>query len=162
MAYNSFRFNIFLRVIFLTVTLFLFSYLANNDYALIGFFMLVLSGFQVLSLMLYINKANKELIAFIDSIKDEDLSKISEDAAESSELLKTEFRHILRKMQEVGAEKEAHYQYLKNIVQHLGIGILTFSKDGEIQIINTAAKRLFVGVANDELTGLTVTPNGNR
>ena len=105
--------------------------------------MLVLSGFQVLSLMLYINKANKELIAFIDSIKDEDLSKISEDTVESSELLKTEFRHILRKMQEVGAEKEAHYQYLKNIVQHLGIGILTFNKEGEIQIINTAAKRLF-------------------
>ena len=143
MAYNSFRFNIFLRVIFLTITLFLFSYLVNNDSILIGLFMLILSGFQVLSLMLYINKANRELIDFIDSIKDEDLSKISESAAESSEVLKTEFRHVLRKMQEVGAEKEAHYQYLKNIVQHLGIGILTFNKEGEIQIINTAAKRLF-------------------
>jgi len=105
--------------------------------------MLLLSGFQVLSLILYINKANRELIDFIDSIKDEDLSKISEHNVDSSEVLKTEFQHVLKKMQEVGAEKEAHYQYLKNIVQHLGIGILTFNKQGEIQIINTAAKRLF-------------------
>jgi nitrogen fixation/metabolism regulation signal transduction histidine kinase len=41
------------------------------------------------------------------------------------------------------AERDANYQYLKNIVQHVGIGLITFKKDGEIQIINTAAKKLF-------------------
>jgi nitrogen fixation/metabolism regulation signal transduction histidine kinase len=33
-------------------------------------------------------------------------------------------------------------QFFKNIVQHVGIGIITFNKQGSIQIINTAAKRL--------------------
>lgn len=33
-------------------------------------------------------------------------------------------------------------QFFKNIVQHVGIGILTFNKEGSIQIMNTAAKRL--------------------
>ncbi len=32
--------------------------------------------------------------------------------------------------------------FFKNIVQHIGIGILTFNKEGVIQIMNTAAKRL--------------------
>ncbi|HLZ16867.1 MAG TPA: hypothetical protein VKQ08_07495, partial [Cyclobacteriaceae bacterium] len=33
-------------------------------------------------------------------------------------------------------------QFFKNIVQHVGIGILTFNKEGAIQIMNTTAKRL--------------------
>lgn len=33
-------------------------------------------------------------------------------------------------------------QFFKNIVQHVGIGILTFNKEGTIQTMNTAAKRL--------------------
>ena len=33
-------------------------------------------------------------------------------------------------------------QFFKNIVQHVGIGILTFNKEGTIQIMNTTAKRL--------------------
>jgi two-component system, NtrC family, nitrogen regulation sensor histidine kinase NtrY len=41
-----------------------------------------------------------------------------------------------------GLEKEAHYQYLKTIVQHIGIGLITFNKKGEIQIMNSAAKKL--------------------
>lgn len=39
-------------------------------------------------------------------------------------------------------EKDSEHQFFKNIVQHVGIGILTFDEDGIIQIINTAAKRL--------------------
>lgn len=39
-------------------------------------------------------------------------------------------------------EKDSEHQFFKNIVQHVGIGILTFDEDGVIQIINTAAKRL--------------------
>jgi len=50
------------------------------------------------------------------------------------------------------AERTVHYdapikyddvaQFFKNIVQHVGIGILTFNKEGTIQTMNTAAKRL--------------------
>jgi len=39
-------------------------------------------------------------------------------------------------------EKDSEYQFFKNIVQHIGIGILTFQKDGTIQIMNTAARKL--------------------
>lgn len=37
---------------------------------------------------------------------------------------------------------EEEFQYLKNIVQHAGTGLITFDSTGEIQIINTAAKQL--------------------
>ncbi|CAN5351452.1 sensor histidine kinase [soil metagenome] len=40
------------------------------------------------------------------------------------------------------AERDSDYQFFRNIVQHVGIGLLTFKKDGGVQIINSAARRL--------------------
>lgn len=39
-------------------------------------------------------------------------------------------------------ERDSDYQFFRNIVQHVGIGLLTFKKDGAVQIINSAARRL--------------------
>jgi len=38
--------------------------------------------------------------------------------------------------------QDSDYQFLRNIVQHIGIGIITFKKDGAVQIVNSATKRL--------------------
>lgn len=39
-------------------------------------------------------------------------------------------------------ERDSDYQFFRNIVQHVGIGLLTFKKDGSVQIINSAARKL--------------------
>ncbi|MBL7863966.1 MAG: ATP-binding protein [Cyclobacteriaceae bacterium] len=39
-------------------------------------------------------------------------------------------------------DKDSDYQFFRNIVQHVGIGLLTFKKDGVVQIINSAARKL--------------------
>lgn len=39
-------------------------------------------------------------------------------------------------------DKDSDYQFFRNIVQHVGIGLLTFKKDGTVQIINSAARKL--------------------
>jgi nitrogen fixation/metabolism regulation signal transduction histidine kinase len=51
-------------------------------------------------------------------------------------------------------ERDSEYQFFKNIVQHVGIGILTFKKDGSILLINTAAKRLLHVTRADTLDEL--------
>lgn len=38
--------------------------------------------------------------------------------------------------------REEEFQYLKNIVQHAGTGLITFNSKGEVQIFNAAAKKL--------------------
>ncbi|MCZ6520612.1 MAG: ATP-binding protein [Bacteroidetes bacterium] len=60
----------------------------------------------------------------------------------STDRLNKELNQVIKKFREVRAEKEAQYHYMKTIVQHVGIGIITFDKKGDIQIINTAAKKL--------------------
>jgi len=39
-------------------------------------------------------------------------------------------------------EKEEHYRYLQTIVQHIGIGLIAYQPNGDVELINTAAKRL--------------------
>jgi nitrogen fixation/metabolism regulation signal transduction histidine kinase len=56
--------------------------------------------------------------------------------------LHIEFNAILAKLKEDQAEKEANYQYFRSVFQHLSIGLITFEEDGQIQILNTAAKRM--------------------
>jgi nitrogen fixation/metabolism regulation signal transduction histidine kinase len=50
-------------------------------------------------------------------------------------------------------------QFFKNIVQHVGIGILTFNKEGTIQIMNTTAKRLLRVDKIDKLDDLRSVDN---
>ncbi|MCJ7681022.1 MAG: ATP-binding protein, partial [Candidatus Aminicenantes bacterium] len=40
------------------------------------------------------------------------------------------------------AEKEEHYRYLQTVVQHVAIGLIAFTPDGNVELINNAAKRL--------------------
>jgi two-component system, NtrC family, nitrogen regulation sensor histidine kinase NtrY len=56
--------------------------------------------------------------------------------------LQRDMNDALNKQRQTKREKDSEYQFFKNIVQHVGIGILTFKRDGNIQIINNAAKRL--------------------
>jgi len=84
------------------------------------------------------------VISFLQSIKWDDFSHTYPERKEGTSLdeLYTEFNSVIRKFREIRAEKEASYQYLKTIVQHVGIGIITFDRNGEVQIINTTAKQL--------------------
>jgi len=59
--------------------------------------------------------------------------------------LYNEFNNVIKKFREIRADKEANYHYFRTIVQHVGIGLITFNKLGDIQIINSSAKKL-IGV----------------
>lgn len=52
------------------------------------------------------------------------------------------FRAVMEDFRAARAEKEEGYRYLETVMQHVGIGLLSFREDGTIDLINTAAKRL--------------------
>jgi nitrogen fixation/metabolism regulation signal transduction histidine kinase len=100
--------------------------------------------FQMISLINLLENTNKEVINFLSSIRYDDFSnayKLSGKGGTFDELNK-EFNSVLLKFKDIRAEKEADHQYLRNIIHHVGIGVMSFNKDGEVQIMNTAAKRL--------------------
>lgn len=145
MGFNNFRNNLIFRVVVLVATIFLFTHLVYNEsYDLTKFLVFVLIGFEVHSLYKFLDKTNTELKGFLNSIKYDDFSHTYTTHATGTpaDAIYEEFNNVIKKFREIRAEKEAQYHYLKTIVQHVGIGIITFDRQGEIQIINSAARAL--------------------
>ena len=105
----------------------------------------ILAVIQVISLIKFIDKTNKEINGFFEVLKNQDPlnPQFQPGEGEYYNTLVEQYREIIKRLKASGTDKDAKYQYLKTIVQHVGIGIITFNKAGEVQIINTAAKRLF-------------------
>ncbi|MDW3193867.1 MAG: ATP-binding protein [Cytophagales bacterium] len=145
MVFKNFKVQLVTRVALLIGTIYVFTNLANSDaYTFTqGLFLVLILG-QVYYLYQFLNKVNRELVTFLKSIHYDDFSlTYPERATKSSmDLVYREFNSVIKKFREIRAEKEAQYTYLKTIVQHVGIGIITVDKIGEIQIINTAARTL--------------------
>lgn len=146
MAYKKFRFQLIGRIIALGVTIFLFTNLFYTDsYFFTKILILLLIVIQGYYLYYFLDKSNREIIGFLESIKWDDFSHTYQEKKEggtSIDELYHQFNNVIKKFREIRADKEAQYQYLKTIVQHVGIGIITFEKNGEVQIINSAAKSL--------------------
>ncbi len=106
--------------------------------------MFLLISFQAYYLYSFLEKSNREIIHFLESIHYDDFTNTypEKKGKSSRDLLYHEFNEILKKFREIRADNEAQHQYLKTIVQHIGIGIITFDDEGEVQIMNNAAKKL--------------------
>lgn len=129
----------------LLLTMFLFTNLYNSDtYFFTKFLVFLLVLIQGYYLYYYVDKSNREVVHFLESIHYDDFTNTypEKKTKSSRDLLYHEFNEILKKFREIRADKEAQHQYLRTIVQHIGIGIVTFDEKGEVQIINNAAKKL--------------------
>ena len=144
MDFKDFKTSLLLRIGILTATIFYFAWIIIDDsFFIIQLVVFCLFGLQVIALIKYLQRTHEELINFLNSFKEDGLS-FNYKGTENEELLEfqNEFNKILKKLRGLKDEKEAEFQYLKNIVHHAGIGLITFDKSGNVQIINTAAKKL--------------------
>jgi nitrogen fixation/metabolism regulation signal transduction histidine kinase len=146
MFLKRFRFNVIIQIIFLLILIFLFCYLLlqTNLYATI-FIIAVIIIFQTYALIRYVEKTNQYLKRFFDAVKYSDFSQsfTSTGLGSSFDELKAAFTDVIKAFQKSRAEKEEHFRYLQTVVQHIGIGLLAFQPDGDVELINTAAKKLF-------------------
>ncbi|MGL1887987.1 MAG: ATP-binding protein [Reichenbachiella sp.] len=146
MDFNSnHKLSITVRVIAIIVTgLLLINSFYNDSYLVTKGILITAMVYQVLALVKILDKSNEELISFLDSIKYDDFTHTYNTKKTDSHLddLYQRFNSVIKKFREIRAEKEAQHQYLRTIVQHVGIGIITFNKSGNIQIMNAAAKSL--------------------
>lgn len=146
MTFKNFYLNSIFRVILLTLSIFVFFYLLlSKDYllapVLIGIFII----FQVVSLIRYINKTNRDLAGFLESIRFSEFTRTfqNEGYGASFDELNKAFNDVIRDFQQVRSEKEEHFHYLQSIVQNIDVSIIAYTKDGEVEMVNKAAKKLF-------------------
>ncbi|MEO9966272.1 MAG: ATP-binding protein [Reichenbachiella sp.] len=146
MAYNNnFKVNLIIRVLLILGTcIVLVNLFYEESYLLTKILVGGLLTYEIYVLIRYLDKTNKELAGFLNSIKYDDFTHTytTRKTGTSMDGLYQQFNNVIKKFREIRAEKEAQHQYLRTIVQHVGIGIITFNKNGDIQIINSAAKSL--------------------
>lgn len=143
MGFKNFKVSLVVRVALLVLSIFLLTELIhNNSFLLTEILVSGLIIFQVYNLGQFLDRTNREIVAFLHSIKYDDFTHTyhTKNEGSSIDMLYEEFNKVIKKFREIRAEKEAQYHYLKTIVQHVGIGIITFERNGDIQIINAAAK----------------------
>jgi len=146
MAYNNFRINFIVRAILLAGSIFAFFYLffkteLTMTLVLVG----LLIGFQIIAMIHYVDRTNRVLNNFLESIRYSDFTRTFqvESLDSSFDKLKKSFNEVIKDFQEVRAEKEENYYYLQTVIQHIGIALIAFSKDGKVELINNATKKLF-------------------
>ncbi len=146
MGFNRFRINVIFRVLALALTVVLFIYLAARTQLFAALSITGLFGlYLIYSLIHYVEKTNRELARFFQSIKYEDFAQTFKDKHEGKSFgeLRAAFTDVINAFRKTRAEKEEHYHYLQTVVQHIGVGLLAIGSEGEVQLINTAAKKLF-------------------
>ncbi len=145
MNFKNFRFNVFVRVLLLTATVFVFTFLySQTGYTATNIGVGLLIIFQIVRLIKQVEATNEEVVNFLNSIRYDDFSntyRLSQEG-QTFEDLNMAFDNVVRKFKDIRAEKEANLQYFKTIVQHIGVGIVAFDTEGNVQLLNSTAKRL--------------------
>ena len=146
MVFKRFGLLIILRVVilFLTIALEIYIILNTQLYATI-FILSVIIFLQIYLLIKFVSRTNKEIVRFLDSIKYSDFSQNFNLKLKGSsfEDLSSSFTEVISKFQNTRTEKEEHYRYLQTVIQHIGVGLIAYTPDGEIELINNSAKKMF-------------------
>lgn len=130
----------------LTLSIILFFYIFfNSDLLASLIILLIIIVYQIFSLIRYIDLTNKELTRFLQSIKYSDFSQTFSKTQLGSTYkeLNSAFNEVMNEFLKTRSEKEENYRFVQTVMQHIGIGLLSFNQEGKIEFINNAAKKIF-------------------
>lgn len=145
MISNTFRSSVIIRLTFIVITTLLLIWLYQKHYLITSTIAVGTLVVQIILLIKYVEQTNRKLTRFFDNIKYNDFTSsfVSDNQGESFDKLNESFNQVIGQFNKTRAEKEDHHNQLQTIVQHISIGILTYRKDGTIDIYNNAVKQIF-------------------
>ncbi len=145
MVYKQFRVNIIIRVLALTITCLLLFLSLNSKFMFTPVLIIGLMVYQVWSLIRYVDRTNRELANFLESIRYSEFTRTfhMKEAGSSFEALSDAFNDVIKDFQQIRSEREEHFHYLQSIVQNIDVSILAYQRNGLVEMINPAAKKLF-------------------
>ncbi len=139
--------TILIRVILIMICSFAFiaviPFLHQEYYlSLVGIGILII--YQIYFLSKYVNKTNQKLAHFFNSVRNEDSvlifsNKNDEKIFDSLDVSLNELNIAIGKMRRQNASQSL---FLNDLVEHVGVGLISYSSNGKIKIFNKAAKEL--------------------
>ncbi len=151
MAFNDFRFRVAFRVVLIGLTMSLMVYMVSRPNMVFAAGLTAIIIFlQLLELYRFTSQTNRKLTRFLESVKYSDfISGFNSDnrLGRSFRDLNVAFNEVLEAFRRARSEKEEHWQYLNTVVQQVRTGIFSYDTDGNVQLMNTNAKK-FLGVTS--------------
>jgi nitrogen fixation/metabolism regulation signal transduction histidine kinase len=145
MVYRKFRTDAALRVALLVATIgLLFFVIFRTKLPAAAVLLGMLIAAQVAGLFRAVDRTNRDLARFFDSVRFDDFSQTFRGKTPGGSFigLHAALARVIEAFRAARADKEEQTLYLQTIVQHVGIGLLVFQPDGEVELINNAARRL--------------------
>lgn len=145
MVYNRFSIQVVLRVLLLFITLVIWaSIFLRSDLIFNQLILLAVTALQLIGLIRFVNKTNKELSRFLDSIRDTDFTArfSSQNVDPSFELLNKSFGDLISKLGETETEKSAQGLFLGALIEEIPFGLIVMESTGQLRFINSQAQRM--------------------
>ncbi len=146
MNFRNFRLNVIIRILMIMASVVvLLSIIRNTSLMISSATLIILIIWQVVSLVRYVERTNRKLSVFFDAVRHSDFSSSFSDQGlgKSFDELNQAFNEVIQAFQKTRAAKEEHFNYLQTVVQHVTTGIIVFTKNGRVSMVNNAFKRMF-------------------
>lgn len=142
---KRFYINCIVRVLLLSGTICLLAYLLfRTEFIAVAIFVGLVAVGQIAALIRYVSVANRELARFLHAVKYSDFSQSFNNNLKGArfEELQASLSEVIKEFQRARLEKEEHFRFLQTIIDHVGVGLVAFNQQGEVELVNNAAKKL--------------------
>lgn len=143
--FKNFKVKVTLRILFIIAMVLALVYcVANTEFYITMFILVVLIILTVVDLVRYVDHTNRDFTAFLLGIKYEDFSATytGHHKGRTFGEMYDAFNQINQKFLNIKAEKEANHQYMQTIVEHVSVGLLVLDAKGNIFLMNKALQTL--------------------
>jgi len=145
MGFSSFRIKVLIRVILLALFVSFFLFLLQDKEKIVTTVLIGAMAIVVLGELYYfVERTNRKLTRFLESVRYSDFVSgfaADDQLGKSFKDLNKAFNEVLEAFRTARSEKEEHWQYLNTVVQQIGTGLLSFDEEGNIELINTIARK---------------------
>ena len=138
---------VLIRIVLIIISSFAFIYVIpylHNEYylSLLGIGMVII--YQVYNLVHYVNKTNRKLAHFFNSVRNEDSALIYSQDHDGKifDSLYNSLNELNNSIGEIRRQNARQSIFLNDLVEQVGVGLISYTKDGNVEIFNNAAKRL--------------------
>lgn len=96
------------------------------------------------NLIYYVNKTNKDLGSFLLAIKQGGFTSgfTSGSRGTTYDQLSNAFNEVIEEFRKISIQKESQFHYLQTVNENIGVALISFTSNGEIEMMNPAAKNL--------------------
>jgi len=143
---KNFRISLIISVLAIVANVFLIMWLLFSTSHYFTILLAVgIAIYQVIMLINLVETTNTLLTNFLESLRYSDFSRTFEikGLGHSFDRMTESFSLVINDFRKVREEREQNYFYLETVVEHIGIGLISYREDGEVELINNSTKKLF-------------------